>query len=60
MQFNAGVPLAPEEVDQLLAEGVQVFPTQWVEADRNARKRRGNDFEKVPRLLKSRLVGCGR
>ena len=38
---------------------MKVFPTQWIETDKSAHKRRDKDFVKVPRLLKSRLVGCG-
>jgi hypothetical protein len=56
-QFNAGVILSRDELNQLRDEGVQVYPMQWIETDRNAHKRRADKF--VPPDLKSRLVGCG-
>ena len=56
-QFNAGVILAKDEVEQLQAEGVKINPMQWIETDKNAHKRRDNND--VPPELKSRLVGCG-
>eukprot|EP00974_Lingulodinium_polyedra_P075005 7268230-Lingulodinium_polyedra.AAC.1 len=59
MQFNAAVPLSDDAVERPVAEGVKVLPMQWVETDKNAHERQDNDFGKVPRLLKSRLVGCG-
>ena len=34
-----------------------IYPTQWVETDKNAHKRRAN--KEVAPELKSRLVGCG-
>jgi len=55
--FNAAYLLPPEELDQLLADGVKVQPMQWIETDKNAHKRRDN--VKIDPLLKSRLVGCG-
>ena len=56
-QFNAGVILTKEEVQELRDEGVTIQPMQWVETDKNAHKRR--DGVHVDLLLKSRLVGCG-
>ena len=56
-KFNAGVILTNEEVKGLLAEGVRIYPMQWIETDKNAHKRRDN--VQVPPDLKSRLVGCG-
>ena len=56
-QFNAGVILAKDELQQFRDEGVQVHPMQWIETDKNADKRR--DDKHIPPELKSRLVGCG-
>ena len=35
------------------------LPMQWIETDKNAHRRRDNDYVAVPARLKSRLVGCG-
>jgi hypothetical protein len=56
-QFNAGVVLTREEVNELQAKGVKIHPMQWVETDKNAHKRRDGKY--MEPLLKSRLVGCG-
>ena len=56
-QFNAGIVLSKAEVDEFVSQGVTIQPMQWVETDKNAHKRRSDN--KVPPLLKSRLVGCG-
>ena len=56
-EFNAGVILSKTEVQELVNEGVKVYPMQWIETDKNAHKRR-SDIHVLPEL-KSRLVGCG-
>ena len=59
MKFNAAVILSDEEENALRSDGVKVLPMQWIETDKNAHKRRGQNYKEVPPLLKSRLVGCG-
>ena len=49
----------PAEVEALVREGHQILPMQWIETDKNAHRRRNNDYVAVPARLKSRLVGCG-
>ena len=57
-EFNAGVVLTQEEVEELRDDGITVQPMQWVETDKAAHKRReGGPY--VEPILKSRLVGCG-
>ena len=56
-EFNAGVLLSKAEVQELVNEGVKVYPMQWIETDKNAHKRR--DDAHIRPELKSRLVGCG-
>ena len=57
MKFRAGVVLTQEQVDELIKDGANICPMQWVETDKNAHKRRANKDVKPD--LKSRLVGCG-
>ena len=57
MKFRAGVVLTPEQVEELIADGANVCPMQWVETDKNAYRRREHKIVKLD--LKSRLVGCG-
>ena len=60
MKFNAGIILEKKELEQMIEEGVPIYPMQWVETDKNAHKRRNKgDYKEVPPKLKSRLVGCG-
>ena len=56
MQFIAGKPCKGKELQKLLDEGHIPIPTQWIEVDRNAFKKRDGG-PVVPLDLKSRLVG---
>ena len=41
-KYNAGVIISGDELSTLQAEGIQVYPMQWIETDKNAHKRRSN------------------
>ena len=53
-KFNAGVILTKKEVRKAEKAGIKILPMQWIETDKNAHKRRNNDYKKVP-LLQSRV-----
>ena len=57
MDFDAGVVIQGEILENLLNDGVPMLPTQWIETDENDHLRRpGVGHEAV---TKSRLVACG-
>ena len=59
MDFNATVKVEGETLDELLSEGHQMIPMQWIETDKKAHlKRPGMEHLHEPEL-KSRLVACG-
>ena len=56
--FNAVYPVSGPELEQLLDQGQKPIPLQWVDIDKNERKRREGGFHVAP-LFKSRLVSRG-
>jgi hypothetical protein len=57
MDFDAGILIQGELLEELLKDGVSMLPTQWIETDENEHlKRPGVEHEAV---TKSRLVACG-
>ena len=56
-EFGASVVIDSKQLQELLGEGHQVIPTQWVELDKNYSKRLVNPT--VEEKLKSRLVVRG-
>ena len=57
MDFDAGVIVQGETLQELLDDGVPLIPTQWIETDENEHlKRPGVEHDAV---TKSRLVACG-
>ena len=58
VDFNAGIIVMGEQLDDLLREGHQEIPTQWIEVDKNEAKRKPGE-EPLPPIYKSRLVGRG-
>ena len=57
MDFDAGVIVQDEVLDELLSEGHSMLPTQWIETDKREHlKRQGQAHEPE---YKSRLVACG-
>ena len=61
MKFKACMVLTKQETKELVEEGFEILPMQWVETDKNAHKRsaKHGNGKPVEMLLKSRLVGCG-
>ena len=57
-QFNAVYPVSGPELEQLLDQGHKPIPLQWVEIDKNERKRREGGPYVAP-LFKSRSVSRG-
>ena len=57
MDFNAGVIVEGNVLKELLDNGNQQLPTQWIETDQNEHLIRPG--KKHAPTLKSRLVGCG-
>ena len=55
--FGAVVPLTPDQVQALDAEGPQIIPSKWVDVDK-AQYKKGRDPNYQPQY-KSRLVSCG-
>ena len=55
--FGAVVPLTPDQVQELVAEGHQIIPSKWVDVDK-AQYKKGRDPNYQPQY-KSRLVSCG-
>ena len=55
--FGAVVPLIPDQVQELVAEGHQIIPSKWVDVDK-AQYKKGQDPNYQPQY-KSRLVSCG-
>ena len=55
--FGAVVPLTPDQVQELVAEGHQIIPSKWVDVDKDQYKK-GRDPNYQPQY-KSRLVSCG-
>ena len=55
--FGAVVPLTPDQVQELIAEGHQIIPSKWVDVDK-AQYKKGRDPNYQPQY-KSRLVSCG-
>ena len=55
--FGAVVPLTPDQVKDLVAEGHQIIPSKWVDVDK-AQYKKGRDPNYQPQY-KSRLVSCG-
>ena len=60
LSFNAAIIWTDEEMRQLTEALCELYPMQFIEADKNAHLRRVNDYVSVPAKYKSRLVGCGR
>ena len=59
LDFGATVKVQGELLDELIQEGHQAMPSQWIEADKKAHLKRPG-FEHVHEAeLKSRLVACG-
>ena len=59
MDFNAGIIVQGQCLDELIQEGYPTIPTQWIETDKRAHLiRKGKEHEHVPEY-KSRLVACG-
>ena len=59
MDFGATVKVQGEILDELLAEGHKMIPSQWIETDKRAHlKRPGHEHLHEPEF-KSRLVACG-
>lgn len=55
--FNAATRISKAEGDQMVAEGVELIPTDWVDNDKNARLR--TQENPIAIKHKSRLVGRG-
>ena len=55
--FGAVVPLTPDQVKDLVAEGHHIIPSKWVDVDK-AQYKKGRDPNYQPQY-KSRLVSCG-
>ena len=55
--FGAVLPLIPDQVQELIAEGHQIIPSTWVDVDK-AQYNKGRDPNYQPQH-KSRLVSCG-
>ena len=58
VDFNAGIIITGDMLDELLREGYQEIPTQWVEVDKNEHLRKPGG-PPVPPKYKSRLVVRG-
>ena len=59
MDFDAGVIVQGEALDDLMNEGYPTIPTQWIETDKNAHLiRQGKEHMHNPEY-KSRMVACG-
>ena len=54
--FGAVVPLTPDQVQDLIAEGHQIIPSKWVDVD-EAQYKKGWDPNYQPQY-KSQLVSC--
>jgi len=57
MDFNAGVKIEGQQLDNLLSEGHKMIPSQWIETDQNEHLKRPGKIHTPD--LKSRLVACG-
>ena len=57
MDFDAGVIVQGQVLDDLLSEGYSQLPTQWIETDKKDHLKRDGQYH-VPDL-KSRLCGRG-
>ena len=57
LDFDAGIKLQGDILDELLSEGHSMIPTQWIETDKREHLKRPGQ-KHVPEL-KSRLVACG-
>ena len=55
-QFNAVYPVSGPELEELLTQGHKPIPLQWIEIDKNDKRREGGPH--VAPLLKSRLVNA--
>ena len=56
--FNAVIPIDNRQAQELIEEGFDVVPTQWIETDKNEHLRvPGGEW--VPAKYKSRLVVRG-
>ena len=59
IDFNVTVKVQGEILDELIQEGHQMIPSQWIETDKKAHlKRPGFEHLHEPEF-KSRLVACG-
>jgi len=56
--FNAGIIVMGQQLQELLDEGFQELPMQWIETDKNEHLRKPGG-PMVPPKLKARLVGRG-
>ena len=58
VDYKAGIIITGDMLDELLREGYQEIPTQWVEVDKNEHLRKPGG-PPVPPKYKSRLVVRG-
>ena len=57
MDFSAGVKIEGEILDDLIKDGMPLWPTQWIETDQNEHLKRPGQPHTPD--FKSRLVACG-
>ena len=53
--FHAAIPIEGKDLEELVTEGHEIYPTAWVDVDKNFH-RRVSEGQDAPLLAKSRLV----